>query len=76
MDNTYYQMLDTMQKAGVDQQYIDGWASGYLHNPPRGSQFVTEGYTAGYEDGRSVRLDGYTRAQDGLMNVVRQGFGA
>jgi hypothetical protein len=60
MNTTYYQMMDTMEKAGVDWQYIDGWACGYLHNPPRGEQYVTEGYEAGYEDGRNGNMEGYT----------------
>ncbi len=60
MNTTYYQMMDTMEKAGVDWQYIDGWACGYLHNPPRGEQHVTEGYEAGYEDGRNGKMDGFT----------------
>lgn len=59
MDTTYYNMLDTMEKAGVDKQYLDGWACGYLHNPRRGQQYVTEGYEAGYTDGFNVVKDGY-----------------
>lgn len=61
MTNTdlYYRTLDTMYKAGVDHQYIDGWACGFLHNPPRGPQYITEGYEAGYADGRAETTSGY-----------------
>lgn len=59
MKSVYYKMLDTMEKAGVDQQYLDGWACGYLHNPRRGQQYLTEGYEAGYHDGFEQVMDGY-----------------
>ncbi len=59
MDTTYYQTIDTMEKAGVERQYIDGWACGYLHNPRRGEQHTTEPYEAGYEDGMNGVKDGY-----------------
>jgi len=59
MNAFYYQTMDTMYKAGVDHQYIDGWACGYLHNPRRGQQYLTEGYEAGYEDGFAQKSDGY-----------------
>ncbi len=59
MDRTYHDMLDMMEKAGVEKQYIDGWACGYLHNPRRGQQYITEGYEAGYKDGFAKAMDGY-----------------
>ena len=59
MNTTYYQIIDSMEKAGAERQYIDGWACGYLHNPPRGEQHVTEAYEAGYNDGLNGVNDGY-----------------
>jgi hypothetical protein len=60
MTDFYYQTMDTMYKAGVDHQYIDGWACGYLHNPPRGQQYLTEAYEAGYADGREEKPDAFS----------------
>lgn len=51
MSNPYYEAIDRMQKSGVDPEYINGWASGYLHNPGREEQRVNEAYEAGYAHG-------------------------
>lgn len=51
MDKFYYDAVDSMEKHGVDREYINGWMSGYFHHPKRGPQHVTEAYEAGYEDG-------------------------
>jgi hypothetical protein len=59
MTDFYYQTMDAMYKAGAEKQYIDGWACGYLHNPRRGQQYLTEAYEAGYADGMSGNQDGY-----------------
>jgi hypothetical protein len=59
MNTTYYNAMDTMEKAGVDRQYMDGWACGFLRNPRRGEQHVTEAYEAGYDDGYNEVMDGY-----------------
>lgn len=59
MDKTYYNAIDTMEKAGVDWEYIQGWVGGYLGNPLREEQRVTEAYEAGYEDGKAKRMDHY-----------------
>lgn len=59
MNTTYYKAIDTMEKAGAERQYIDGWACGFLHNPRRGEQHITEAYEAGYEDGMNKAMDGY-----------------
>lgn len=57
MDQTYYETVDKMEKSGVDPEYINGWASGYLHNPKREEQRLTEAYVAGYEDGWNKNTD-------------------
>ena len=53
MDNFYNESIDKMQKAGVNADYITGWAGGYLGNPNREEQRVNQAYEAGYEDGQA-----------------------
>jgi len=50
-----------MHTAGVSTEYYHGWASGALGNPPIEEQRVTDGYTAGYEDGSNGVTDAYTK---------------
>jgi hypothetical protein len=52
MDKLYYETVDRMEKQGVDPEYINGWASGFLHNPKREEQHANEAYEAGYAHGR------------------------
>jgi hypothetical protein len=59
MGNEYYEMIDKMEKDGVDREYINGWACGYLHNPKREEQRINEMYEAGYADGWDKKRDGY-----------------
>lgn len=51
MSSVYYEAIDKMEKTGIDPEYINGWASGFLHNPKREEQRVTEAYEAGYSAG-------------------------
>jgi len=60
MDQFYYDAVDKMEKAGVDWEYVQGWIGGYLSNPEREEQRVTEAYSAGYEDGQERSLDNYS----------------
>ncbi len=53
MNKNYYETVDKLEKMKVDREYILGWIGGYLNNPPREEQRVTEAYTAGYADGES-----------------------
>ncbi|RMD71357.1 MAG: hypothetical protein D6819_01955 [Gammaproteobacteria bacterium] len=53
MDKFYYETIDKLEKMGVDRDYILGWASGYLGNPEREEQRITEAYAKGYEDGQN-----------------------
>lgn len=57
MDKTYYDTVDKLEKAGVDREYINGWACGWLHNPKREEQRLTDAYNAGYEDGYAKNTD-------------------
>jgi hypothetical protein len=57
MDQTYYDAVTKMEQLGVDDEYIQGWQSGYLQNPQREEQRLTEAYEAGYADGEEKTLD-------------------
>jgi hypothetical protein len=57
MDNAYYETVDKLEKAGVDPEYINGWACGWLRNPKREEQRITDAYTAGYDDGYEKNTD-------------------
>jgi len=59
MNNSYYEAIDKMEKAGVQREYILGWASGYLQNPKLEEQRVTDAYEAGYEDGINKKADNF-----------------
>ena len=60
MTNTpYYDAIDQMQKSKVDPEYINGWASGFLHNPKREEQRVSEAYDAGYAAGLEKKKGGF-----------------
>lgn len=61
MNKTYYETIDAMEKAGVNKEYINGWACGFLHNPKREEQRITEAYEAGYTDGEEEKTDGYNK---------------
>lgn len=60
MNNEYYQAIDKMEKANVNADYINGWACGYLHNPLREEQRVTDAYQAGYNDGTAKNADNFS----------------
>jgi len=60
MNKVYYDTISTMEKKGVDKEYISGWASGFLHNPKREEQRVNDVYEAGYNDGHAGKTDGYS----------------
>jgi len=57
----YYETVDKLEKMGVDRDYIQGWIGGYLGNPKREEQRVTEAYEAGYQDGSAKEI---TRAEE------------
>lgn len=57
MDKTYYETVDRLERLGVDWEYIQGWVGGYLGNPKREEQRLTEAYSAGYEDGCNKSTD-------------------
>lgn len=57
MNEDYYSAVTKMEQQGVDPEYILGWQCGYLLNPKREEQRVTEPYEAGYTDGKQRSLD-------------------
>lgn len=57
MDQAYYDHTVKMEKDGVNVDYIEGWQSGYILNPPREEQHSSEAYEAGYEDGKAHNAD-------------------
>jgi len=57
MNQFYYDAVTKMESMGVDEEYIQGWQAGYLGNPEREEQRVTEQYTAGYGDGEEKNTD-------------------
>ncbi len=56
---TYHTTVVTMEKAGVDPEYVLGWQGGFLHNPKREEQRCNEAYDAGFDDGSAAKTDGY-----------------
>jgi len=58
MNSIYYETIDKLEKMGVNQDYVRGWAGGFLGNPQREEQRVTDAYSAGYEDGKNKTTDG------------------
>jgi hypothetical protein len=59
MEKLYYDTIDRMQQQGVDSEYINGWASGFLHNPKREEQRVNEAYASGYAHGMERNAGGF-----------------
>ena len=47
----YRETISEMESRNVDRDYIQGWAGGFMGNPMREEQRVTEAYEKGYEDG-------------------------
>ena len=57
MNTEYYETIDSLEKQGVDPEYIQGWAGGFLGNPLREEQRLTDAYEAGYGDGSDRNTD-------------------
>ena len=61
MNQAYYDAVVKMEKMGVDPEYIQGWQGGFLHNPEREEQRLTEAYSAGFEDGKNGVMDNFEK---------------
>ncbi|MBT3262888.1 MAG: hypothetical protein HN906_00350 [Acidiferrobacteraceae bacterium] len=57
MNSTYYETVNQLENMGVDPDYLQGWAGGYLGNPQREEQRVSAAYSAGFEDGQNQTTD-------------------
>lgn len=57
MDQTYHKIISELEQREVDADYINGWVGGYLHNPKREEQRITERYEIGYADGCAGQID-------------------
>ena len=64
MNKQYYETVDGLEKSGVSREYILGWMGGYLGNPAREEQRITEAYSAGYEDAQNQSTDNANRFAD------------
>jgi len=59
MNMDYYNSTVEMEKAGTNPEFVVGWQCGYLLNPEREEQRVTEAYEAGYEAGKEKDMEAY-----------------
>lgn len=59
MNMQYYNAVVEMEKAGVDPEFLQGWQCGYLLNPMREEQRLTEAYEAGYAAGQEKDMEAY-----------------
>lgn len=59
MNMEYYNSVVEMEKAGASAEFVLGWQCGYLLNPEREEQRLTEAYEAGYEAGKEKDMEAY-----------------
>jgi len=59
MNQEYYDAVTKMEKMGVNPEYVHGWQGGYVLNPLREEQRITDAYSAGYEDGKEKNQDNF-----------------
>ena len=50
-----------MQSMQVNPDYIQGWIGGYMGNPKREEQRITEAYEAGYGDGEGSDISKFDK---------------
>jgi len=61
MNREYYDATVKMEEAGTDNEFLLGWQCGYLCNPEREEQRITEAYEAGYEAAKEGDADAYKK---------------
>ena len=61
MNKQYYDTVVKLEKDGIDPEYIQGWQGGYVLNPVREEQRVTDAYNAGFADGRAKNTSSATK---------------
>ena len=59
MNQSYYDAVTKMEGMNVNEENIQGWQAGFLQNPKREEQRVTEAYEAGYADGEEKSSDNF-----------------
>ena len=57
MNQEYYDTVVKLEKDGIDPEYVQGWQGGYVCNPEREEQRLTDAYSAGYADGTEHNTD-------------------
>ncbi len=55
----YHDTVKRMEDASVESEYIQGWVGGYIGNPMREEQRLTEAYKAGYAAGEEGKADSF-----------------
>lgn len=55
----YRETIAEMESKQVDREYVQGWAGGFMGNPKREEQRVSEAYEKGYEDGCNGEASNY-----------------
>ena len=61
MNQAYRDAVTKMEEMNVQKEYKLGWMGGYLQNPMREEQRVTEAYEAGYNDGGEKTTDNFSQ---------------
>jgi hypothetical protein len=60
VDNELYRTtIVEMEKNNVNAEYIQGWVGGFMGNPKREEQRLTEAYEKGFEDGSNQDTASY-----------------
>jgi ribosomal protein S2 len=49
----YHKTIVELEKKKVNADYIQGWIGGFMGNPKREEQRVTDAYDQGFEDGEN-----------------------
>ena len=53
----FFHFFEWVDMLGVALVFVQGWVGGYLGNPEREEQRVSDAYKAGYQDGRKQVTD-------------------
>ena len=55
----YRKTIVEMENKNVNAEYIQGWIGGFMGNPKREEQRITEAYEKGFEDGSNQETSNY-----------------
>jgi hypothetical protein len=59
MNREYYDATVKMEAANTQLEFVLGWQCGYLCNPEREEQRITEAYEAGFEAAKESDTEAY-----------------